>query len=646
MVVAFFLLLEGVLFVAGVEPDAERGDPLVGFARSVPHFVVEADGNGAGIVRTAPNKRKFLNDQSFAPRKAPGTTRIFCVGGSTTYGRPFFDDLSFAAYLREILPEVDPKTNWEVINAGGISYASYRVTGVMEDLAQYEPDVFIVYTGQNEFLERRTYEGLLATPGVVREAMAWARSTRTGALISRIVARGREAKPDLLPADPKGIAVDAVGPDAYHRDDEFREQVIRHLRLNLNRMVDIAEGAGAKVVFVTPASNLFDFSPFRSEPSPGLSKDRRSEFDRLLRQGTALRKAGRRAEAIEVLERAVAIDDRHAEAHFQLGIACRRDDPRALEHLTRARDEDICPMRAISAVADAVEDVARARGTASVTWSTSARPDVSDFYDHVHLTPGATRRLALLIAGSLVPGVPDADVAERAEQKLFARRDTAKHAAELRKLAGMLTWLGEPELAVRAARDAAALDPGNPESEVLLGTLAMKTDPAAARKHYERALALDPKSASANFQLALVEEKERDLSGAVAHLEAAVAAAPEFRAAWEKLAMLQVTRGRINDAVWCFEKVVALSPKRSAAHSNLGLGYAKQGEPSKAFASYEEAIRLDPKNASAHYNQGLLHESRGEREEAIAAFRRVLEVHPTHRGARTHLAEMGAPLPK
>ncbi len=38
--------------------------------------------------------------------------------------------------MREFLPTIDEVKNWEVINAGGISYASYRVANVMEELSQ------------------------------------------------------------------------------------------------------------------------------------------------------------------------------------------------------------------------------------------------------------------------------------------------------------------------------------------------------------------------------------------------------------------------------------------------------------------------------------------------------------------------------
>jgi tetratricopeptide (TPR) repeat protein len=311
----------------------------------------------------------------------------------------------------------------------------------------------------------------------------------------------------------------------------------------------------------------------------------------------------------------------------------------------RACDEDICPMRAISAITDGVREVARERGAGCVSGLPNVAFSQEHFYDHVHLRPAATFVLAGLLLPEIVgPGYDAKDLAS-VHEEILAERDRARDAAELRKLTQMLTWLKQPHLAIRAARDAVELD-GSAESWVVLGSLKADGDPDGAKRCFAKALTEDPDSATAHYRMGLALEKERDLAAAAAHLKAATTAAPEFSAAWEKLAMVQVARGRINDAVWCFEKVVALDPKRSAAHSNLGLAYAKQGEPRKAFASYGEALRLDPRNPSAHYNKGLLHEARGDRTQAIEEFRAVLRILPTHRNARTHLAELGAPFPR
>ena len=114
------------------------------------------------LFRSARNRLAYFNAQRFSANKAPRTFRIFCLGGSTTYGRPYNDHTSYVGWLRELLPLADDRRQYEVINAGGISYASYRVASLMDELCGYEPDLFVVYMGHNEFLEQRTYQDLLA----------------------------------------------------------------------------------------------------------------------------------------------------------------------------------------------------------------------------------------------------------------------------------------------------------------------------------------------------------------------------------------------------------------------------------------------------------------------------------------------------
>ena len=170
-ILLFFLLLEGGLALFGIQKASQTEDPFVGFAANVPLFVSSTGANGKQRLTTAPNRKDYFNRQTFMLEKAPGAYRIFSLGGSTTYGRPYDDTTSFSGWLRELLPAADSSKTWEVINAGGISYASYRVARLMEELVHYHPDVFIIYTGHNEFLEERTYRKLKDIPPLVRSAI-------------------------------------------------------------------------------------------------------------------------------------------------------------------------------------------------------------------------------------------------------------------------------------------------------------------------------------------------------------------------------------------------------------------------------------------------------------------------------------------
>ncbi|MCJ7616726.1 MAG: SGNH/GDSL hydrolase family protein, partial [Desulfobacterales bacterium] len=163
----FFVGVESALTLIGVKPFLVTEDPFVGFAKNIPLFVEQPQSDGTVMLATADNKLSTFNPQQFPKERGPTSYRIFCMGGSTTYGRPYDDSTSFCGWLREFLRAADPSRNWEVINAGGISYASYRVTALMEELSQYQPDLFIIYSGHNEFLEERTYRKMMEMPDVV-----------------------------------------------------------------------------------------------------------------------------------------------------------------------------------------------------------------------------------------------------------------------------------------------------------------------------------------------------------------------------------------------------------------------------------------------------------------------------------------------
>ena len=98
------MLMEMLLWAIGVKPAYQKRDPYAGFTSQVPHFQVEAGTSGQESVSVVRSKRQALNPQRFPQHKPPGTYRIVCLGGSATYGRPFFDHTSFAGWLAASYP--------------------------------------------------------------------------------------------------------------------------------------------------------------------------------------------------------------------------------------------------------------------------------------------------------------------------------------------------------------------------------------------------------------------------------------------------------------------------------------------------------------------------------------------------------------
>jgi len=161
-----------------------------------------------------------------------------------------------------------------VINAGGVSYASYRVARLMRELSQYHPDLFIVYSGQNEFLEERSYGKLKQLPEWLLYGDTLLSNTRVYTALKQLleytgVMQQQAPQRTELHAEVDEILNHTAGPTTYERNDELKQKILTHYRINLGRMARIARGAGADIIYIKPVVNLKDMSPFKSEHRQG-----------------------------------------------------------------------------------------------------------------------------------------------------------------------------------------------------------------------------------------------------------------------------------------------------------------------------------------------------------------------------------------
>ncbi len=651
-----FALLEGGLALCGVEPFLWQEDPYVGFEPGAPLFVEAGSPDGTRVRTTARNKLRYFNAQSFPAAKAPGVRRVFCVGGSTTFGRPYDDATSFAGWLRAFLTALDSEHRWEVINAGGISYASYRIAIVMEELAAYEPDLFIVYCGHNEFLEKRTYANILDAPWPVRRASSWLGRSRTYALIDRLVhdrGPGVGESRDLLPGEVDALLDNSIGPEAYRRDDALRQGVLAHFRFNLERIVAIARSSGAKVVLVSPASNLRDCAPFKSEVASRLTSAERRRLSSLLERGGRALAEGRSGVARETLDHAVAMDPRHAGARFLRGRALvgLGEIEAARRDFLAARDEDVCPLRALGAIAGAVRAVAADLDAPLIDFAATVEERARDgipgedlFLDHVHPTIAGSRLLALEIvdwlrARGLVPPADEraGEVVAGVVRAVEGRIDRVAHAAALRNLAQVLRWAGKEreagKLAVRAVEDL----PDDAVALYLAGCeYDRRGDVARAAQLLGEAVRLRPDDHRVRNDLGRLLARQGQLVAALSHFRAAVAASPDFAPAHHNLGLAFERGGEPAAAEVAYRRALSLAPSADACH-DLGLLLTKLGRYDEAEGVFASALALRPDHARVHQNLGVLHAKQGRLSEAFGCFERALEIDPENAAARRNL---------
>ena len=391
-----FVLAEAILVALDWGRPDYSSDPFVGFHDVQPLFVPSEDGTRYEI---SPSRQGFFRPDSFSTRKPDNEYRIFCLGGSTVQGRPFGIETSFTTWLELALQAADATRKWEVVNCGGVSYASYRLVPVLDEVLGYRPDLIVVYTGHNEFLEDRTYRQIKRIPKILARPCGFLARTRTSNLLRQgyVRLKGGHDRADSLDRPTLRTEVDAMleyegGLAQYHRDDKWRRDVIQHYRYNLRRMVELCRDAGVEIILVNPVSNLRDCPPFKNQHRDGLTPEELKRWEGLIGQAAELQ-ATNMHQATLLLEEAVAIDDRHAGTYYLLAKCCDAlgDYDRARRAYIRAKDEDICPLRILEPMNQAVLEVARQTGTtmADVRAVFAARSDAGIpggvlLVDHVH----------------------------------------------------------------------------------------------------------------------------------------------------------------------------------------------------------------------------------------------------------------------
>lgn len=302
-------------------------------------------------------------------KKTPGTYRIFILGSSAAMGDPE-PSFSLARTLDVMLRAAYPAQPFEVVNAAVTAINSHVVRGIAEDCARLEPDLFIVYEGNNEVIGPFGPTGVLApflrNDASIR-ATIWLKGTRTGQLLSSL---GSHRAPQ------NWGGMEMFLQQQIAADDPRLDDVRAHFRANLEAIAASARRAGATTLLCTVATNQRDFAPFLSA---------NGEAEKVYQLGRQALAAGRDAEARELLQRALDLDTLRFRTDSRLNQVIRDLGPAQLPKLT-------------------VVDVAAALAAKSPHGITG-----DEFlYEHVHLNLRGTYELALALWPRLT-----ADLAER-----------------------------------------------------------------------------------------------------------------------------------------------------------------------------------------------------------------------------------------
>jgi tetratricopeptide (TPR) repeat protein len=343
-------------------------------------------------------------------QKTPDTYRIFVLGESAAMGDPD-PAYGFSRYLEVMLRERFPNTKFEVVNTGIVAIDSHVILPIARELAHYQPDLFIVYAGNNEVVGpygpgTALTAFTLSLPAI--RTSIFVRSTRIGQLLTKV---------NQPRSDWKGMEMflDKQVP----ADSPALQRTYANFASNLRDIVDAARSSGARVLLSTVATNLKDCPPFASLHRKGLTPEALREWSSLFQQGAALENARSFADALKSYTAAAQIDDQYAELQFRIArcLWALGDYASAKEHFVRAQDLDTLRFRADTKINDIIRSVANSSSKqVELLDAQSALAGESSYgvtgsellYEHVHLNPSGNYLLARTAFIQIVDNLPAA----------------------------------------------------------------------------------------------------------------------------------------------------------------------------------------------------------------------------------------------
>ncbi|MDX2473471.1 MAG: hypothetical protein QNL91_07140 [Candidatus Krumholzibacteria bacterium] len=336
--------------------------------------------------------------QSFAIDKPDDTCRIFVLGASAALGVPN-SAFSFSRNLEVMLRSRYPGVRFEFVNTSLTAINSHIVLPIAEECADYDPDVFLVYLGNNEVIGPYGIGGSVSgVPGnlnVVRAGIAF-RTTRLGQLGQSLVASSRKGEFD----SEQWRGMQMYSRHMVRSGDPELDTVHENFRQNLRDICLAGANGGAKTVLSTVAVNLRHSPPFASVADSTAPAAALQHLQKLETSALDLLATGHPAAARDSLQLARQLDPGYANTHFLLGEAALAlgDPVAAYEAFSEALEYDALRFRTDQRLNEIIRSTAASLAPEGVLLadtqqilrqsepSGTGTPGRELFYEHVHLT--------------------------------------------------------------------------------------------------------------------------------------------------------------------------------------------------------------------------------------------------------------------
>ncbi len=205
-------------------------------------------------------------------------------------------------------------------------------------------------------------------------------------------------------------------------------------------------------------------------------------------------------------------------------------------------------------------------------------------------------------------------------------------------LGATLQKLGRLDEAIASCSKAVALNPDFALAHYNLGYSLKELgilDEALAS--YKQTIALKSDFALAHNNLGVTLQELGRLDEALANYSKTIVLRPDYAEAHSNLGNTLKELGRLDEALASYGKAIALQPDYAKAHNDLGVTLQELGRLDEALASYKQAIALKSDFALAHNNLGVTLQELGRLDEALASYSRAIALQPNYAEAHVNL---------
>jgi predicted O-linked N-acetylglucosamine transferase (SPINDLY family) len=176
------------------------------------------------------------------------------------------------------------------------------------------------------------------------------------------------------------------------------------------------------------------------------------------------------------------------------------------------------------------------------------------------------------------------------------------------------------------------------DARLACGVIAgLRGDNALAEDYCRQTLVLEPKLATAHFNLGIALRSQKKFAGACRSFKRATELRAGYSEAMDALAHAYISLHDWPAAAQVLNEIISIWPRKAEMHGNLGSVYQAMGRVQDAIAAYEAALKINPRLGVTLNSLGSAYASQGDFEQAERCYRQCLVTTPADPQARSNL---------